>query len=96
MSWRREESVLRQKKNLRLAAFILTFCGGCSHAPSVDILGSFFPAWMLCVTLGIVAAGVTRWLLLRYELEKHLSLLVLFYPSVALAFACLLWLTLFR
>ena len=26
---------------------------GCGHAPSIDVLGSFFPVWMLCLTLTV-------------------------------------------
>jgi hypothetical protein len=92
----RKEFVLRKKIVLQLAAALSTCCSGCSRAPSVDILGSFFPSWMLCVSLGVAVAGFTHWLLVRMGLEKHISLQVLFYPSVAVAAACLLWLSLFR
>jgi len=29
--------------------FSVLFLIGCSRAPSFDILGSFFPAWLLCL-----------------------------------------------
>ncbi|WP_408837266.1 YtcA family lipoprotein [Acidisphaera sp. L21] len=31
---------------------------GCSKSPSQNIFGSFFPAWILCSAIGIVAGGV--------------------------------------
>jgi hypothetical protein len=62
----------------------------------VDILGSFIPAWMLCVALGVVASGLTHWLLDRLKLERYIFTPVLFYPSAVVAFACSLWLILFR
>jgi len=36
--------------------------GGCTArgAPSFSLFGAFFPAWMLCAIVGIVAAIVTR------------------------------------
>jgi hypothetical protein len=37
-----------------------------------------------------------RSLLVRIRMEKDISFPVLFYPSVAVAVACLLWLSLFR
>ena len=80
---------------LPLTAFLSICCSGCSRAPSVDVLGSFFPAWMLCIVVGIALAGVTRWFLVRYGVEKDIPYLVLFYPSVVVVIACLLWLTLF-
>ena len=92
----RKEPLSQKRKYLPLATALSICCSGCSRAPSVDILGSFFPAWMLCIVVGIAAAGLTRWLLVRYGLEKDLPNLVLFYPSVVVVVACLLWLTLFR
>jgi YtcA family len=29
-------------------------------APSFELFGAFFPAWMLCALIGIVAAAITR------------------------------------
>lgn len=34
--------------------------GGCNGAPSRNILGSYFPSWMVCAILGIAAAGIGR------------------------------------
>lgn len=90
-----KELVSRKNLYLPLAAVVLFCCCGCSHAPSVDILGSFFPAWMLCLSLGIVVAGLTRWQLVRTRQEKHITFPIFFYPGVVVAVACLLWLALF-
>jgi hypothetical protein len=69
---------------------------GCSRAPSVDIIGSFFPVWMVCLTIAIVLAACLRWLLLRLRLEPEVGPLALFYPSAVVLFTCLLWLIFFR
>src|SRR6267154_6887479 len=44
-----------------LALPLLSLCG-CSQAgaPSFDIFGAFFPAWLLCAVLGIFVAFGTR------------------------------------
>lgn len=34
--------------------------GGCNGAPSRNILGSYFPSWMVCAILGIAVAGIGR------------------------------------
>ena len=36
---------------------------GCSYAPTLDLLGSYFPARMLCAAIGIVAAIIIRQIL---------------------------------
>jgi len=69
---------------------------GCVRAPSVDIIGSYFPVWMICLTAAVVLAFVFRKLLVRYKLEPHLGLPALFYPCLVVLFSCLLWFTFFR
>ena len=69
---------------------------GCGHAPNIDIIGSFFPVWMICLTLAILLASVVRYLLVRYQLESEVGPIALFYPSVVVLFTCVLWLIFFR
>lgn len=76
---------------LTLAGFLLT---GCGRAPSFDVLGSFFPAWLACLALGIVLTAAARWLLLRLHIV--IALPVLTYPSLTALFSFALWLLLFR
>ena len=69
---------------------------GCARAPSVDILGSFFPVWMVCLTIGVFLTFGLRILLLRLRLEAEVGPLALFYPCAVTLFTGLLWLTFFR
>ncbi len=69
---------------------------GCSRAPSIDIAGSFLPSWMFCLLGGLGAAGLVHWQLLQRKLQSRVEPVVVFYPSVAVAVACLLWLLFFR
>jgi len=63
---------------------------GCSRAPSFDILGSYFPAWLICLVLGVVLSVVIRWLLLRLQIEVVFPIVV--YPSLTALFAFGMWL----
>ena len=74
-----------------LAAFLLA---SCSRAPSFDILGSFFPAWLVCFIVAIMLTVFARWLLLRLRIAVALPALV--YPSLAALFTFLLWLVFFH
>jgi hypothetical protein len=76
---------------LTLAMFLLTSCG---RAPSFDVLGSFFPAWLACLVLSVLLTVVARWLLLR--LHVVIALPVLTYPSLTALFTFTLWLAFFR
>jgi hypothetical protein len=71
-------------------------CAGCGRAPAFDIIGSFFPAWIACVTIAIVMAFVLRILLLRWKFEQEVGPVALFYPSVVVLLSCSLWLIFFR
>lgn len=68
---------------------------GCSRAPSFNILGSFFPAWLLCGIVGITLAVVTRLIFVRTDFEKELSPLIVVYPCLALFYTFTTWLLFF-
>jgi hypothetical protein len=76
---------------LSLAALFLT---GCGRAPSFDVLGSFFPAWLACLALGLVLTAAAQWVVTR--LHILIALPVLTYPSLTALFSFALWFALFR
>jgi hypothetical protein len=84
------------RRTLILAQAICLLCAGCGRAPSVDIIGSFFPVWMVCLIIAIVLACILRLVLLRYQFESEIGPVALFYPSVVILLSCLLWLIFFR
>ena len=65
-----------------------------TRAPSFDILGSFFPAWLVCVALALLLTMAARWLFLRLHIV--LARPVLTYPSLTALFTFTLWLIFFR
>ena len=84
-----------RKRPLCLASFSILLAG-CSRAPSVDIIGSFFPAWLVCLTIAVVLTFVVRFALVKLRLETEVGPLALFYPSLLTLLTCLLWLVYFR
>lgn len=69
---------------------------GCSRAPTFNILGSFFPAWILCGIVGILLAVVVRLYFVRIKLEDQLlAPLILVYPCLTALFTFTLWLVFF-
>ena len=63
-------------------------------APSFDILGSFFPAWLVCLALSVILTVAARWALVRLRLT--IALPALTFPSLTALFSFALWLSLFR
>jgi hypothetical protein len=88
--------MLRRFTNALCIAPLTVLADGCSRAPSIDLAGSFFPSWMFLLMGGLAAAGLVHWQLLQRKLQGRVEPVVVFYPSVAVAVACLLWLLFFR
>ena len=76
---------------LTLGALVLTNCG---RAPSFDVMGSFFPAWLACLALALLLTVMAHWLLSRLHIVIALPLLT--YPSLTALFTFALWLAFFR
>lgn len=80
---------------LLLAPLFPIALSGCQRAPSFNIVGSFFPDWILCSILGIVTAALAHWLFVRLTLEREIQPAVLIYPCIAVSCAVTLWLLFF-
>lgn len=66
--------------------------GGCSASPAQNIVGSYFPSWLICAVLGILTTAMVRQVLVMAGLERHLLLPPLTYAGMAVGAALLLWL----
>jgi hypothetical protein len=69
---------------------------GCRPGPSVDLLGSFFPAWMLALVIGIVLTLLLRQLFIWTDLDPYLAPRALVYVSLAVLVTLATWLFVFR
>jgi YtcA-like protein len=85
-----QKTPLRYAAGLSLAAPMVLV--GCSHAPEYSIFGSFFPVWIFCSAGGLLLMTGARALIVRTAIAKHLAAPVLFYLSMAIFLACMLWL----
>jgi hypothetical protein len=79
-----------------LLALMLTGCGANDHSPTVDILGSYFPAWIICIVLGLALTLITRHILIGLKLNTHLHPAPLVYVSMLVFFTLVLWLAFFK
>ena len=69
---------------------------GCSRAPTFNILGSFFPAWIMCGIVGILLTVLVRLFFVRIKLEDQLlAPLILVYPCLTAFFTFTLWFVFF-
>jgi len=70
------------------------FIESCARAPTFDVMGSFFPAWLVCLAAAIVLTIAIRWLLIRLRIP--LLFPAVSYPSLTALLTFALWLAFFR
>jgi hypothetical protein len=88
-------TLLRDSRFVRLLPPLLVapLLPGCSRAPSVEVLGSFFPAWLVCFIVAIVLTALAQLLAMRLRLKVPQPMLA--YPGLAAFFTFALWLVFF-
>ena len=84
---------------LAICTLLLLLAGmgmeGCSRNPSMDITGSFFPAWMLSIFIGLVATLIAKRVFLSTRIDPYLTPQLLVYGALMLSFTLLTWLLLY-
>ena len=75
---------------------LLAGCGLDKHSPTIDVLGSYFPAWMVCLIIGIVLTLITRQFFIGFKLEARLRAALLVYLCLAVLFTLAVWLIFFK
>jgi hypothetical protein len=68
-----------------------------SHrSPTIDILGSYFPAWMICIVSGLTLTLVSRWLIRAYHLEAYASPAPLIYSCLTIIYTFVTWIAFYQ
>lgn len=65
-------------------------------APTFNILGSYFPSWIICCTGGAVIAYAVHRFFVRRNLLSELWSLPVVYTALFSFVSCTLWLIFFR
>jgi hypothetical protein len=64
-------------------------------AQSQDVLGAYFPSWMLCALAALAITAAIRWILVRAGVDRSLPVPVVVYLALTVAVSLggwLLWL----
>lgn len=86
--WNRMRFMLRYLPCLSATALITA----CSRSPSRNILGSYFPTWMLCALIGLLGVVLVRVMLTRTGVDREMPVPVLVYLSLWIAITLVVWL----
>lgn len=74
---------------VQLSLVLLT---GCGAAPSFPVVGSYFPAWLACGVIGVIAAIVARIVFVSTGLVDVVPLQLYVCTAIGILVACLIWL----
>jgi len=68
-----------------------------SHrSPTVDILGSYFPAWMVCIIGGLTLTLLAHWIVQVCHLKPYLGPAPLIYSCLAIIFTFATWILFYQ
>ena len=66
------------------------------HSLTIDILGSYFPAWMVCIVSGLALTLVTHWIIQVGNLKSYVGPAPLIYSSLMIIFTFATWILFYR
>ena len=66
------------------------------HSPTVDILGSYFPAWMACIVSGLTLTLVVHWIVQICHLKPYLGPGPLIYSCLMIIFTFATWILFYQ
>lgn len=83
-----------KKFGLAVAAGLLL--NGCTFAPSINVLGAYFPDWMFCIIAGVILTAIINVIQSKMKLERWLKPVALTYPVLTTLFSLAVWLIFFQ
>jgi hypothetical protein len=66
------------------------------HSPTVDILGSYFPAWMVCIISGLTLTLIANWIVQVGNLKPYIGPAPLIYSSLMIIFTFATWILFYQ
>jgi hypothetical protein len=83
-----------------LALLVLSFIAAAIvnpyHSLTVDILGSYFPAWMVCIVSGLTLTLVSHWIIQACNLKPYVGPAPLIYLSLMIIFTFATWILFYQ
>ena len=69
---------------------------GCSAPPVFNVLGSYFPSWLVCLAISIGLTFLVHAFVTTRKLADELWPLSIVYSALLCLFSCTLWLVFFE
>jgi hypothetical protein len=81
---------------LLIAALIFVVRPVSHRSPTIDILGSYFPAWMISIVSGLTLTLISRWIIRAYHLEAYASPAPLIYTCLTIIYTFVTWIIFYQ
>jgi len=66
------------------------------HSLTVDVLGSYFPAWMVCILSGLTLTLIAHWIVELYKLKPYIGPIPLIYSCLMIVFTFATWILFYQ
>ena len=66
------------------------------HSLTVDVFGSYFPAWMVCILSGIALTLIAHWIVQLCNLKPYLGPAPLIYSCLTIVFTFATWISFYQ
>jgi len=66
------------------------------HSLTVDVLGSYFPAWMVCIISGLTLTLIAHWIVQVCHLKPYVGPAPLIYSSLMIIFTFATWILFYQ
>src|SRR6266850_4909722 len=66
------------------------------HSLTIDVLGSYFPAWMVCIISGLTLTLVAHWIVQMCQLKPYLGPAALIYSCLMIIFTFTTWILFYQ
>lgn len=86
----------RTLRAIGAAAVVSLLTAGCANAPSVDVLGAYFPDWLFAIVAGVVLTIAVHLVLARVPGKHLFGAPAVLYPTLVTLFALVVWLIFFQ
>ncbi|RKT27555.1 YtcA family uncharacterized protein [Paraburkholderia sp. RAU2J] len=86
----------RVPRSVVIAVAAVPLAGGCANAPSIGVLGAYFPDWLFCIVAGVVLTVAIYLILKRLQVDRLPGPSAVVYPALVTFLSLAAWLLLFQ
>src|SRR3954466_10767214 len=81
---------------LLIGALVFVFRPFSHRSPTIDILGSYFPAWMVCIISGLTLTLIAHWIVQVGQLKPYIGPAPLIYSCLMIIFTFATWIVFYQ